>query len=182
MRINLWGGPNSGKSRTASRIFGDPSLCNIRLELVQEFVKAWAYEGKKITGFDQVKIFGEQLHKEELVLKHSKDTHLITDSPLGLQVFYSQKNLVPAWESLFAITKEFDKNYPSINILLDKGEILYDNVGRYETESESKQIAKEIRAFLIRNDIIFEEFYTVDYYAILEYVKYKLGKENENGR
>ena len=179
MRICLYSGPNSGKSKTAARLYGDPALSSYRIELVREFVKEWAYLGRKITGFDQVKIFGEQLHLEELVLKYGHGTHIITDSPLWLQLVYAKKYGVSCVDSLVDIVKDFDSKHPSIHIMLDRGDIPYSTVGRYETESEAKTLDKEIRSFLTKNDIEYQEFFTKDYKAIFEYVKYRLDKEGK---
>lgn len=44
--ITLWGGPGSGKSTMAAEIYArlKRQLCNV--EMVREYVKGWAWEGR----------------------------------------------------------------------------------------------------------------------------------------
>ena len=41
------------------------------LELVDEYVKSWAYEKREIHSFDQAYLFTQQLRKEHLVLRNN---------------------------------------------------------------------------------------------------------------
>lgn len=173
LRINLFAGPCSSKSRTASKLFGH--LVNHRIELVTEYVKEWAYQGRQISGFDQIKIFAEQLTKEESVLKSGLS--LVTDSPLALQLVYAQKYGFESWPHLMGICKDFDLKYPSINLFLNRDGIKYDQIGRYETESEARELDNRIRYFLLHNyHLEFQEFSSLDFDSIFKFVETKLGE------
>ena len=57
MRISLFGGPGSGKSTTAARLFSELKERHYSVEHVSEYVKSWTYMNRKPKGFDQVYIF-----------------------------------------------------------------------------------------------------------------------------
>jgi len=59
--INLWGGPGTGKSTSAAHLFGMAKIAGVNAELVQEYVKSWAWEGRTIHSFDQL-YFSESRH------------------------------------------------------------------------------------------------------------------------
>ena len=52
-------------------------------ELVQEFVKTWAYQQRQLKSFDHVYTFASQLHTEDLYLQSGVNI-IVTDSPMLL--------------------------------------------------------------------------------------------------
>lgn len=171
IRICLYSGPGAGKSRLAARLYGE--LTEFPVDLVSEYVKKWAYEGRKISGFDQIKIFGEQIVREELILKSGRS--IITDSPIPLQLIYAQKYKVDCWPSLMEIAKDFDKKWPSVNIFLDRVGIPYDNTGRYESFNEALQLDRNIIDFLFSTyKCHFFKFNTLEYDQIRNFVSMSL--------
>ena len=50
------------------------------------------------------------------------------------------------------------KNYNSLNVLLVRDDITYDNIGRLQNLEESKLIDEDIKQQLITNEIPFVEF------------------------
>ena len=149
-RINLYGGPGSGKSTNASMLFAtcksmvaDQKL-DATFELIQEEVKTWAYEGRRPIGFDQVKLFASQMNREELPLRNGVD-FVISDSPLLLNLAYAKKNCsVGTYEGLRQIWAEFELQYPSFNIFLCRGNKPYVSNGRFETHDEAKKMDEAI--------------------------------------
>lgn len=181
-RINLFGGPGIGKSTTAANLYsifkykfvndGHPT----KIELIQEYVKEWAWEGTKIRGFDQIYICASQLRREEIPLRSGVDL-IITDSPLILQCIYSKKNNVPGYNELFGIAHTFDKEYPSINIVLDRGSRPYVNHGRYETHDKAIEMDKYIEDELRYHMIQYKKIPYHDIDAMVSYITINTNKD-----
>ena len=55
--INLFGAPGSGKSVNASKIYAALKETGLDAELVTEYVKQWAWEGREHTSLDQFYFF-----------------------------------------------------------------------------------------------------------------------------
>lgn len=152
-RVNLYSGPGAGKTTTswdvAARLKNRSIHDNLNLEidLVQEYVKNWAREGRKPTGFDQYYLCAKQLRREEINLRNGVD-FIITDSPLLLQCSYAKKYDVPGWESLVDLVQHFEDKYPSIHIFLDRGDRPYINKGRYESHEQAKEMDDAIKNML----------------------------------
>jgi hypothetical protein len=149
MRINLYGGPGSGKSTTAAWLFSELKLHGFSVELVNEFCKSWAYQGRKIKRFDQIYLFGKQ-HQAEYKCLTNGVKHIVTDSPLILPCIYGEKYCgkeisVP----LEMLVKEYDKEFPCYNIFLDRGEKKYIQEGRYESLEQAQEIDRITKAKLI---------------------------------
>jgi len=138
-RICLFAGPAAGKSTTAARLFSELKMRHFNVELVTEYVKTWAHIGRKVKSFDQVYFFAKQIHMEDRLL-YSGSNLIITDSPLWLSCTYAKRNKMHGWENLMELAKEFDKQYPAMNIFLDRGDKKYHKEGRYETYDEAIQM------------------------------------------
>ncbi len=138
-RICLHGGAGSGKSRTAAWLYSQLKVeCpHLEVQLVHEWVKQWATEGRKIQSFDQAVIFANQLHLEESRLRAGVDL-LVTDAPLGLMMAYAQRDKCLYWPELRVLTYQFEEQYPAFNVFLDRGSIGYQEKGRYETLQQAK--------------------------------------------
>lgn len=152
-RVNFYGGPGLGKTTTASHIFARLKNTIIhnnlptQIELVQEYVKNWAWEGRKPKGFDQVYICAQQMRKEEIPLRNGVDV-VVTDSPLLMQCAYARKYGNSYWEALTECVRHFEQVYPSIHILLDRGDRPYVAKGRYESHEQAKSMDAYIKDVL----------------------------------
>ena len=152
-RINLYGGPGTGKSTTASDLFAEfkrmcvDSSVDTQFELIQEFVKEWAWEGKSPEGFDQVFIFANQQRKEEIPLRGGVD-HVFTDSPLFLGAAYARKYHSRTFNSLISLAELHEETYPGLHIFLDRGDRPYVGKGRYEDEEKARRMDDYIRSLL----------------------------------
>lgn len=171
-RINLFAGAAAGKSTCAAKLFADLKVKHINVELVQEYIKTWAYERKMPTGFDQVYIFGKQLRKEEVVLKNGVDT-IITDSPVFLGTCYADLYGAPGCTALREIVQVFDEVYKPLNIFLERPEV-YQTTGRYQTHEEAKKIDELVKDALQAANMPFATFPVEEYPAILEYITDKM--------
>lgn len=155
-RICFWGGPGSGKSTIAAMVFSQLKIAGVSVELVSEYIKAWAYEKRTLESFDQLYIFAKQQRLEDRVLRAGVNL-IITDSPLMMQCVYAKRFDFPAWKELLTIGKMFNGVYPSHNFLLQRVHGEYQQEGRYQTEEAAKIIDREIEEFMTEQDIPFEK-------------------------
>lgn len=87
--INLYGGPGSGKSTIAAGVYFELKKKGINAELVREYVKKWAWEGRLPNRLDQLYITGKQTKAEHML--YGKVKVIITDCPVLMGVFYDKK-------------------------------------------------------------------------------------------
>ncbi len=152
-RINFYAGPGCGKTTTASDLFAEvkrntvSNKVEMQFELVQEWVKAWAWEGRKPTGFDQNYIFASQQRLEEVPLRNGVDC-VITDSPLLLSAAYARKYHVKSWQALISLAELHEEAYPGLHIFLDRGNRPYVSKGRFQNEEEAKRMDGFIKGML----------------------------------
>lgn len=164
MRVNFFGGPSAGKSTTAAWLFSQLKEKQVSVELVNEYVKQWSYQNRKINEFDQTYIFGKQLHYEYRYLTCGvKNT--ITDSPVLLSAIYA--NLY--WEKLDLgqqieqISDKYDEKFPAINIFLNRKDKPYVKEGRYQNYEQAKEIDAVISSKLNNKYKIGENLFYIDY-------------------
>lgn len=167
-RISLWGGPGLGKSTTAALIYCELKKINVEVELVQEYVKELVYEGKKITPYDQLKIFSEQLAREHRILSSDPDTIIVTDCPVSLSISYAVKYGFPNAEELIKIHNSFECDFPSTNILLKRGDCPYKEKGRIENLSQAEYMDRMIETFLIDNEFPYRSYDYDEHFDMLE--------------
>ncbi len=148
-RINLYGGPGSGKSTTAAKIFAVLKelsvINNFDVELCTEYVKSWAWEKRMPQGFDQFLICAQQVRKEEIPLRNNVE-FVVTDSPILLSCCYAKQQGHAYAEHLFEITKRFEEKYAGLHIFLVRGNKPYVQKGRYQNE----QSAIEMDEFILK--------------------------------
>jgi len=157
-RINLFGGPGSTKSTVAAGVYANLRTKGVDIELIQEYIKTWAYEDKKCISFDQLYVFSKQLHAEDILLR-SGVKFIINDSPTLMQLAYVQEyGKVPLFEELQRIEALFEKTYPSLSIWLERGDIPYDRSGRYETYEAALHMDEVIKSVL---EGVGRRYYTV---------------------
>lgn len=147
MRINLWAGPGAGKSTIAPALFSQLKQNGYNIELTSEYIKRWAYEGRKTQSFDQLYICAKQLNAEDVVLRNGVE-HIITDSPVPMQCYYATKYNFVCTQELINIAKSFEQLHPSINIFLDRGDIPYQQNGRYENYEQALEVDKKMYQFM----------------------------------
>lgn len=170
-RINLYAGPGVGKSTTSCDVFAKlkniviHKHMNVQIELVQEYIKGWAWEKREPKGFDQVYVCAKQMRREEIPLRNGVDA-IITDSPLLLQCCYAKKYNVPCWNHLVQVTETFEKEYPSLHIFLERGNRPYVAKGRYQTENGAKEldtyILSALQSFVPSNRLHVVKYNEVD--------------------
>lgn len=145
-RICLYGAPSAGKSTVSHGLFSYVKNeiarggLNIRCEFVQEHVKKWAYLGRTPQETDQVLLFASQLNDEELYLR-TPNSVVITESPLYLSCMYGLKYNLFGTPEIFSMAQRFEEKHPALHIWLNRGNRKYVQEGRFQTESESDELA-----------------------------------------
>lgn len=169
--VNLFGGPGTGKSTTAARLFGDLKTSKVNAELVREYVKDWAWGERRVTPLNQLHLLGEQSYRESLL--YGKVDVIVTDSPLMLCAFY-QKHYGDE-DYLLRTTKAFIEHSSRCagtihrNIFLSRTKP-YDPRGRYENEQQALAIDARLYPWLMENDRIDAKISYDDYASLLELV------------
>ncbi|MHA1680955.1 MAG: AAA family ATPase [Promethearchaeota archaeon] len=174
--INIFGGPGSGKSSTAAKLFNDLKQKGFQVEMVREVIKDWAWQGRIPKDLDQHFIFAQQAHQESIMF--GKVQYIITDSPVLLSVYYSNPqdiigdSIEAAYQAYLRMLEKH--NVHLINIVLKRkplpeGTTFHTN-GRFHNEEESKEIDKDLTIFLKKHNMEFETLgYFVGDYETLFY-------------
>jgi nicotinamide riboside kinase len=168
-RINLFGGPGSGKSTTAAKLFSDLKVRGYSVELVSEFVKVDVYSGRSIEGPYQVYAFGNQMNAEDVFLKNNVDL-VVSDSPLVLQAYYSKQRGESFWTNILDLSNYFETVYPSINLFLKRDGIPYVEEGRYQDLNQAVVVDREIQSLLDESCVNYSCVATTDYDSVLDLV------------
>lgn len=157
--INLLGGSGLGKSTTAALVFGDLKLKGKDTELVREFVKEWAWQGKQVGPFGQGTLYGHQIERESSL--YGKVDYVVTDSPLLLcpiyQLHYGGHESIKS-QVLKDMNTAKEMGVVHLNFLLERKKA-FNPKGRYETEDQAKVIDGKVKSFLENHQI---PFITVD--------------------
>lgn len=171
-RINFLGGAGVGKSTMASIIYSKMKRDDQPVELIREYVKDWAYEGRKINPYDQVYFFAKQLKKEYVVL-NSGMKYIVSDSPLPLQIVYAKKIGLSddTVNGLVKINTDFEKEFPSFNIFLDRGDKTYNEEGRFETKEQAIDIDNLIKKLMDDWNYMYVEFKWDDTEGVMKYIE-----------
>lgn len=85
--LNIWAGPGAGKSTTAAEVFCRLKKAGYVAELVTEYIKSWAWAGRKPGPYDDLYITAKQISRETAL--YGKVDYIVTDSPVGLGVIYA---------------------------------------------------------------------------------------------
>jgi hypothetical protein len=151
--VNLYGGPSTGKSSMMLGIASILKWRGIDAEIAPEYAKLVTWETqvnkKRVVHEDgtpfigklrnQFKVFGEQ-HDTLFTLCGNVDV-IITDSPILMQLCYSNKALLNE-----AIIDEH-KNFNTLDVFLNRKKPFNPN-GRFQTEEQAKQLDVQIKDLL----------------------------------
>lgn len=145
LRINFFGAPSRGKSNLAGWLYSQMRFLHFNAELVQEWIKHWAYNQVKVQYFDQIYVFGKQHHLEYDLLKAGVK-NIVTDSPTWLSVFYAPVGMK---RPLAELNRLYDCEYPSLNFLIlkdrDSG---YEREGRYQDADGAQDLENKLIDFM----------------------------------
>lgn len=175
-RINFFAGPGSGKSTLCTKLYSYLKSEHIEVEYVPEYIKSWAYEGRKPTGFDQLYVMAKQLHQEEVFLRNVR--LIVSDSPIYLGACFSKFFGLPYADEVIELAKKFDKIYRPINFFIDRS-VNYIQKGRYESYEQAIQFDSYLKSFLSQH--LTEKCHHVtinDFEKIVSMVKTSLDKND----
>lgn len=160
--INLLGGPGTGKSTTAARVFAELKQFHVKCELVTELAKDIVWEETHKLLDNQLWLFSEQFRRQWRLL--DKVDFVITDSPLIMYPVYLeilQEKLPPSLKfshSYFLHTSNFFKatflEFRNLNFILeryydiDDGKIVYptySNKGRTQDIDQALELDFKIQ-------------------------------------
>lgn len=161
--INLWGGPGVGKSSLSAELYYLLKQSRISSELVREYVKDWAWEGRQIGPYDQPQIVGKQISAE--ASKYGKVAVIITDSPMMLSAFYQDyyrgnEYISTMIKGHMSVARSNGVKY--LDFLIPRT-VAYDAEGRYETEAQALALDAALLDYLHRHEINYETLPTSTY-------------------
>jgi len=159
--INLLGGPGSGKSTLAAELYAKMKHKGLKVEMVREVAKEWAWEGRAIGAFDQMAILGEQIKRESSL--YGKVDYIITDSPVLLGAFYFQHNHKEDFMSTmvfdyYSYSRNRDVTFKNFKLIRTKN---YEKDGRYETKEQALSIDAALTDFLVYWDYPYQNLINV---------------------
>lgn len=141
--INMYGGPGAGKSTSAAYLYYLLKAAGENVEMVREYVKNWAWEGRKISAYDQIYFLGKQVRHESMLF--GKVKFIVTDAPVFMSVYYASAFCTPVLaEGVKRTVQAFyqqtlEDGHKQYHVLLQRDHA-YASEGRYQTETEAKQI------------------------------------------
>jgi RecA/RadA recombinase len=176
--INIFGGPGSGKSTSAARLFAAMKMKRMNVELVTEVAKDFVWEERDKTLSIQPYITIKQFRN--LIRLDGKVDYVITDAPLLLGILYARKytSYLPKSYELFVSDLHHMFLQPSLNVMIER-KYDYDVNGRNQTESEAKALDGDLIGILDEHDVEYAFVMGDDLENFVEN-KVRLPKENEN--
>tara|TARA_Y100000034_G_C6812397_1_gene365195 strand:+ start:379 stop:906 length:528 start_codon:yes stop_codon:yes gene_type:complete len=144
-RVNFFAGPGAGKSTVAARAFAELKIRGHDVEHIPEFVKTMAHEGRFPESYDQVYIFGEQIHREDIALRHVDA--IVTDCPLLMCCAYAYFYEAAGAEYITWIAKDFDEDFPALNFYIERT-VPYVDKGRYQDVAKAIEFDDHMKAML----------------------------------
>ena len=144
-RICFHAGPGSGKSTIAARTFAEMKIRGHDCEHISEFVKTMAHEGRFPQSYDQIYIFGEQIHREDVALRHVD--FIVTDCPIFMCCAYASFYKSPGAVHLAEIASDFEADFTAMNFYLERT-VDYKNEGRYQNLQQAKEFDDFLTNFM----------------------------------
>jgi hypothetical protein len=141
--INVYGGPGAGKSTSAAYLYYLLKVQQQNVELVREYVKDWAWEGRKFGAYDEIYFLGKQVRHESMLF--GKVDYIVTDAPVYMTAYYASIYCSPTLANgVMAEAKAFyqqvvEDGHQHLHIMLNRIRP-YDPAGRYQNESQAHAV------------------------------------------
>jgi nicotinamide riboside kinase len=152
--VNLYGGSGVGKSTIAALLFARMKILGADVELVREYVKLWAWGGRKVRPTDQIYLLGKQSSYESAL--YGRVGWVVTDSPVMLAGAYAEwhsgeegRYVTEAAKAFYGIS-EGSHQTTYLNYFLARDND-FESKGRYETEEEARAFDGFLTGYLARN-------------------------------
>jgi RecA/RadA recombinase len=147
--VNFFGGPGSGKSTQAAKVFAELKEAGINAELITEYAKDLVYGESFHVMKNQLYIFAKQHHRMWRV--SHKVQVIITDSPLPLSLIYGNNGS----ETFKSLVREEYENYNNYNVFLQRPNS-YTAHGRTQTLEQAMDIDVTIKSVMRNNGYHFD--------------------------
>ena len=152
--ICLYGGPGTGKSTTAAHIFALLKQAGVNAELVSEYVKEWAWEGRHVLPGDQYYFLAKQSRRERIRFR-DVDV-MVTDSPVWLSAVYEEMHEPQPHVAQILIDKHVgiarSAGFQHQHVFLRRMKE-YNPKGRWQNEDEAKQIDDKILEYMKKQNL-----------------------------
>lgn len=149
--LNLFGGPDVGKSTSMAAIFALLKIQQVSCEMAPEFAKDKIWEGSAHVLDNQVYILGKQHHR--IARLDGKVGVIICDSPLLNSILYYQGDNPYFAPAVFV---EFSR-FRNLNIVLARPDRPYDPSGRLQNEEQAKHLDDRVVQIL---DFLKQDYHT----------------------
>lgn len=151
-RINFFGVPSVGKTTMSTGMFHFCKARAHKCELISELAREWAYADRPIKSFDQIYLATSQMHREDTLLSRDKVEFIITDSPMLLNIFYSEIHDQRFLAPLMEIHELFEQRYPSVNLYIKKNpRSVFESEGRHHSKSQLAELSERLDSFLSKH-------------------------------
>lgn len=141
--VNLFAGPGAGKSTVAAATFAALKDNQVSTELVTEFAKECAWEGRHGPLSCQPYVFGEQLWRIERLRGRGVEV-VVTDSPILLSAIYAPADTPSA---LYDVVRAYHARQSAMNVFLRRVKP-YETRGRFQTADEASALDGQILELL----------------------------------
>ena len=133
--INLFAGPNTGKSVLAARLFSDLSILGYKCELALEYARDLVHENRfNVLQHDQAYILAKQNRRISRVI--DKVDFVICDSPLILSCAYNNPENINQ-QALSSLCLSLHEKYQNVNIWIERNpSFKFSTVGRTQSRVE----------------------------------------------
>jgi hypothetical protein len=145
--VNLFGGPNCGKSVAAAELFVEMKKAGLSVELVTEYAKDMVWEKRHNILGEQQYVFAKQ-HRRLSRLIGQVDW-AITDSPLLFSIIYAHGNEPRGFSR--NVTESFNA-FDNINFFLPRNPAFsFHQAGRTQKPTELAAVDAKIELYLPRD-------------------------------
>lgn len=152
--VNLFGGPGTGKSTTASGLFYRLKLTGFNAELIQEYAKDRVWQEDWAALRFQPYIQGKQMFRQFKLI--DKVDVAVTDSPILLSALYPSFGCVEGWQDVLARQYMLFNNL-NIFLIRNKDAHPYNPKGRYQTEDEAIKLDQKTQELLNHYNVSYHE-------------------------
>lgn len=142
--LGFYGGPGIGKSAAAWTAAAWLKRNGASVELANEFVKKWAWQGREVRPLDELYILGEQVREEADLI--GKVDFIVTEKPVVLDLAYSRlyqpSCITRAVEETIAAhyAHVASLGHRHINVLFRRAVEGYDTRGRFENRRQAQLV------------------------------------------
>lgn len=150
--VNFLAGPGSGKSTFAHLVMGELKILGINAEFGHEYAKELVFTKRWETFKDQIYMFGKQ--RNIIYNKVGEVDVIVTDCPILLSPIYDTEKRSELTE---LVLNEYKKVPNQYNVFVKRLNKKFVEEGRIHGEKEAKKIDKEVKSFLDKNKIPYQE-------------------------